>query len=101
MQEWIEKAELICQLSGVQCIECIVPMHLSDGAYAVYQQLSEDERREFACIKSALYRVFALDSVSTWKEFMAESFVREKLLMFIWPNYRDSLSCLEECQKKA
>ena len=29
VQERIEKVELICQLSGVQCIECRVPMHLS------------------------------------------------------------------------
>lgn len=42
--EWIEKAELICQLSGVKCIECVVPMHLSGGAYAVYQQLSKEKK---------------------------------------------------------
>ena len=71
VQEWIDKAELICQLSGIKCIECVVPMHLSGGVYAVYQQLSEDKRRNFACIKSALYTAFALDSVSAWKEFMA------------------------------
>ena len=46
-------------------------MRLSGGVYAVYQQLSEDKRRDFACIKSALYTAFALDSVSAWKEFMA------------------------------
>ena len=66
MQEWIEKAKLICQLCGIECIECVVPMHLSGGGvYAVYQQLSEDKRKDFACIKSALYTAFALDSVST------------------------------------
>ena len=62
-QEWIKKVEF-CQLSGVQCIECVVPMCLSEGMYAVYQQLSEDKRRDFAYIKSALYTVFALDLVS-------------------------------------
>ena len=39
-------------------------MHFSEGTYAVYQQLGEDKRRDFACIKSALYMAFALDSVS-------------------------------------
>ena len=29
LREWIEKIELICQLSGIKCIECIVPMYLS------------------------------------------------------------------------
>ena len=42
--EWVEKAELVCRLSGVKHIECVVPMRLSGGAYAVYQQLSEEKR---------------------------------------------------------
>ena len=37
VQEWIKKVELICQLNGLKCIECVVPMHLSGGVYAVYQ----------------------------------------------------------------
>ena len=89
MQEWIEKAELICQLSSIQCIECVVPVHLSEGAYAVYQQLCEDKRRHFACIKSALYTAFNLDLVTTWNEFMARKLCSGKLLMFIWLNYGD------------
>ena len=66
--EPIEKAELIHQPSGVKCIKCLVPMHFSGGMYVVYQQLSEDKRRDFAYIKSTLYTAFAL--VSAWKEFM-------------------------------
>ena len=58
-------------INGVQCIGCIVPMRLSGGAYAVYQQLSKDKRRDFTYIKRDLYTAFALNSVSTWKEFMA------------------------------
>ena len=46
-------------------------MCLSEGGYAVYQQFSEDKRRDFNCIKSTLYTTFALDSVSAWKEFLA------------------------------
>ena len=78
MQEWIEKAELICQLSGVKCIERVVSMHLSEVAYAVYQQLSEDKRRDFACIKSILDMAFALDSVSAWKTLMARKLCLEE-----------------------
>ena len=29
--EWVEKAELVCRLSGVKHIECVVPMRLSGG----------------------------------------------------------------------
>ena len=39
-------------------------MHLSGSAYAVYQQLIKNKRRDFACIKGALYTAFAFDLVS-------------------------------------
>jgi len=69
--EWVEKAELVCQLSGVKRIECVVPMRLTGGAYAVYQQLSDEKRANFACIKEALYTAFALNSVTAYKQFAA------------------------------
>ena len=69
--EWVEKAELVCRLSGVKHIECVVPMRLSGGAYAVYQQLSEEKRADFACIKDVLYTAFALSPVTAYKQFAA------------------------------
>ena len=67
--EWVEKAELVCRLSGVKNIECMVPMRLSGGAYAVYQQLSEEKRADFACIKDILYTAFAPNPVTAYKQF--------------------------------
>ena len=69
--EWVEKAELVCRLSGVKNIECVVPMRLSGGACAVYQQLSEEKWAEFACIKDVLYTAFALNPVMAYKQFAA------------------------------
>ena len=69
--EWVEKAELVCRLSGVKHIECVVLMRLSGGAYAVYQQLSEEKRADFACIKDVLYTAFALSPVTAYKQFAA------------------------------
>ena len=66
--EWVEKAELVCRLSRVKNIECVVPMRLSGGAYAVYQQLSEEKRADFACIKDVLYTAFALSPVMACKQ---------------------------------
>ena len=68
--EWVEKAELVCRLSGVKHIECVVPMRLSGGAYTVYQQLSEEQRADFACI-NVLYTAFALSPVTAYKQFAA------------------------------
>ena len=63
------KAELVCRLSGVKNIECVVPMCLSGGAYAVYQQLSEEKRADLACIKDVLYTAFALNPMTAYKQF--------------------------------
>ena len=59
------------RLSGVRNIECVVPMRLSGGAYAVYQQLSEETRADFACIKDVSYTAFALNPVTAYKQFTA------------------------------
>ena len=67
----MEKAELVCRLSGVKNIECMVPMCLSGGTYAVYQQLSEEKRADFVCIKDVLYTAFALSPVTAYKQFAA------------------------------
>ena len=69
--EWVKKAELVCRLSRVKNIECVVPMRLLGGAYAVYQQLSEEKRADFACIKDVLYTAFALSPVTAYKQFAA------------------------------
>ena len=58
MVEWVEKTELVCRLSRVKNIESVVLMRLWGGAYAVYQQLSEEKRADFACIKDFLYTAF-------------------------------------------
>ena len=67
--EWVEKAELVCRLSGVKNIECVVPMRLSGGAYAFYQQLSKEKRANFACIKDVLYTAFTLNPMMAFKQF--------------------------------
>ena len=64
--EWFEKAGLICLLSWVKHVECIVLMCLLGSVYAMYQQLSEEKRADIGCIKKTLYTAFA-----AWKQFAA------------------------------
>ena len=68
--EWIEKAELVCRLCSVRKIECVVPMRLTGGAFAVYQQLSEDGKRDYGYIKDALLTAFAMDSCAAYAQFV-------------------------------
>ena len=68
--EWLEKAELICQLNSVKRIESVIPIHLSGGAYAVYQQLSGEKHTDFSYMEKALYMAFTLDPFTVWKQFV-------------------------------
>ena len=44
--EWFEKAELVCRLRNVKDLTTVVPLRLTGGALAVYQQLSDSEKKE-------------------------------------------------------
>ena len=90
--ERVEKAELVCRLCGAKNLECVVPMRLSGGTYAVYQQLNEEKRGDFACIKDVLYTAFALSPVTAYKQFAARRAVCvwEKRWMSFWRSYAGS-----------
>jgi len=63
--EWLEKAELVCELHGISKPETVIPLHLTGGAFAVYQQLTSADKKHFEKIKRALYTAFAADCADT------------------------------------
>ena len=57
--EWLEKAELVCNLRGIAHLESVIPLRLTGGAFAVYQQLTDAEKRDSGKIaKSTANRVW-------------------------------------------
>ncbi|CAM1324825.1 Uncharacterised protein r2_g3371 [Pycnogonum litorale] len=71
--DWFDRAELVCRLRGLNRLECVIPLRLAGGAFAVYQQLPTADRGDIARIKEALYAAFAPDS------FAYEQFISRKL----------------------
>lgn len=69
--EWLEKAALVCELRGISRPETVIPLRLTGGAFAVYQQLSPDDKKDFGKIKQALLTAFAADSFSAYEQFIA------------------------------
>ena len=65
MVEWFEKAEHICQLCKEPAL--VIPLRLTKGAYAVYQQLKDDAGLEE--IKQALYAAFGADPFVARRQF--------------------------------
>ena len=65
--EWFEKAERVCRLSKIKEPALVIPLRLTKGAYAVYQQLEDDV--DLDGIKQALYAAFGVDPFIAWKQF--------------------------------
>jgi len=69
--EWLDKAELVCELRGISRPETVIPLRLTGGAFAVYQQLTSADKKDFDKIKRALYTAFAADSFLAYEQFIA------------------------------
>ena len=78
--EWFEKAELVCRLRNVQDLTAVVPLRLTGGAFAVYQQLNDSEKRDIEKVKSALYSAFAVDQFAAYELFMARRLKRDEVV---------------------
>lgn len=67
--DWLEKVDLVCSLRGLKCPETLIPLRLSGGAFAVYQQLSSAVKQDFAKLKEALLTSFSLDCFAAYEQF--------------------------------
>ena len=65
--EWLEKAELVCKLRGVAHL---IPLRLTGGAFAVYQQLPDADKQDIGKITKALRFAFAVDSFTAYEQFV-------------------------------
>ena len=69
--DWFEKAELVCPLRNVKDLTNIVLLRLTGDAFAVYQQLSDSEKKDIEKVTGALYSAFAVDQFTAYELFMA------------------------------
>ena len=67
MVEWFEKAECVCRLCKIKEPALVIPLRLTKGDYAVYQQIRDDADLEE--IKQALYAAFGADPFVAWRQF--------------------------------
>uniref|UniRef100_A0A5S6Q1G1 Uncharacterized protein n=1 Tax=Trichuris muris TaxID=70415 RepID=A0A5S6Q1G1_TRIMR len=68
--QWLEKVELVCKLRGIDDIATIIPLRLTGGAFAVYSQLADKERKSPAKVKGALLSAFAVDPYVAYELFV-------------------------------
>ena len=71
VSKWFEKAEWVCRLFKIKEPSMVIPLRLTKGAYAVYQQLGSDA--DLGEIKHAMYTLLGQTPSS------CEKFIRRRL----------------------
>jgi hypothetical protein len=69
--EWIRKVELVAKLQKIKELETFVPLFLSGGAFAVYENLADDVKDDYVKLKNALLRAFSSNQLCAFEEFTA------------------------------
>ena len=60
----------MCNLRGIAHLESVIPLRLTGGAFAVYQQLPDADKRDSEKITNALRTAFAVDSFTAYEQFV-------------------------------
>ena len=84
--EWLEKAELVCKLRSVAHLESVIPLRLTGGAFAVYQQLPDADKQDIGKITKALRIAFAVDSFTAYEPFVGRRLQHEETVDVFWPS---------------
>ena len=85
VSEWLE---LVCEMCGVDNVECILPLRLRGGALSVYRRLTCDQREDLQQVKRTLLVAFAPDPFVTFDTYVSRHLRLGKLWTNIWVTYR-------------
>ena len=69
VSEWLEQVELVCEMCGVDNVECVLPLRLRGGA--IYRRLTHDQREDLQQVKQALLVAFAPDPFVAFDTFVS------------------------------
>ena len=69
--EWLSKVEVVCKLRGMENdLAVVIPLRLQGGAFAVYQQLSDSDKKDADKVKKILKQAFATDNFAAYDQFI-------------------------------
>ena len=72
--EWLNKVELVAKIRKLDDLSLVIPLRLTKGAFAVYQQLPDAKKSSGEEVKKALIAAFAVDQFTAY-----DAFVNRKL----------------------
>jgi hypothetical protein len=65
---WVEKLELVAQLQDIRDKLKFLPLFLSGPAFAVYQQLADDVKADYAKLKKELTTAFSTNAFASYEQ---------------------------------
>jgi len=66
--EWVEKFELVAKLQNVKDWSVFLPLFLSEGAFSVYKEISDEDKKCYTTVKQCLLRAFSRDQFSAYAD---------------------------------
>ena len=66
---WLKQAHLAESLLKLEDLAVVIPLFLDGPAFAVYDQLGPEEKKDADEIEKALIRAFAVDKFSAYEDF--------------------------------
>lgn len=73
--EWSDKLELVAKLQKINDLHDFVPLFLSGAAFAVYQQLSEDVKKDYGLLKAELVQAFGVNCFTAYESLQSRKYV--------------------------
>lgn len=64
---WCDKLELVAKLRDITDLPSFVPLFLAGSAFAVYQQLSDEVKKDYSKLKSELMTAFGENQFSAYE----------------------------------
>jgi hypothetical protein len=72
--DWVEKLELVAKLQKIESLENFLPLFLSGAAFAVYKQLSADDKESYDKLKAELVLAFGVNSYAAYEQLQRRVF---------------------------
>lgn len=73
--EWLKKLELVCKLQKVKELQTVLPLFLSEGAFAVYDGLTDAVKSDYTALTEALTQAFSANCFQAYEEFISRRLV--------------------------
>jgi hypothetical protein len=94
--QWIEKLEFVAKLQKIEDLASFMPLFLEKGAFAVYQSLTDVEKRDYTDVKKALTLAFSADQFQAFDLFVTRTLKPEESVDVYYADLKRLLNLVDK-----